>query len=123
VGNTEAFNEKIQQINLSVDEAKRVSEAFQNQVGAISKDRQPKSGKGEPVQVETQPRPTRAPASESALQLTAILAEGSEPLTRDLTYDAYEAKKDLEGNRKHISRSDDAAPLFKLPAGRYFTSP
>ena len=34
-GNTEVFNEKIQQIQLSVDEAKRVSETFQGQVDII----------------------------------------------------------------------------------------
>jgi hypothetical protein len=121
-GNTKVFNEKVQQIHLSVDEAMRISEAFQNQVGVISKDRQPKSVQGEPVQAETQPRPVRAPASESALKLTAILAEGSEPLTRNLTYNVYEAKKDPEGKRKYVAHSYDAAPLFRLPAGRYYVT-
>jgi hypothetical protein len=40
--------------------------------------------------------------------------------TFDLYYAIYEAKKDLEGVRKRVVYSRDAAPLFKLPAGRYY---
>jgi hypothetical protein len=95
----------------------------QSQIVPISTNRQPESVKEKPVlQAPTQPSPTLAPASESGLKLTAIPAEGSDPLTRDLYYEIYEAKKDLEGVRKRVDYSRDAAPLFKLPAGRYYVT-
>jgi hypothetical protein len=72
-------------------------------------------------QAPPRPRPM-APASEAGLKLTAIPEEGSEPLTRGLHYEVYEAKQDLEGNRKRIDYSFDAEPLFKLPAGRYYVT-
>ncbi len=54
------------------------------------------------------------------LRLAAVPTEGAEPLGDNLFYWVYEAKKDLEGNRKQISSGGDAEPLFRLPAGRYY---
>ena len=41
-------------------------------------------------------------------------------MARDLKYFVYEAKKDRDGKRKQITNSYDAAPLFRLAAGRYY---
>lgn len=66
------------------------------------------------------PKPAPKPSVEPGLQLHAVLTEGAAPIEQDLWYYVYEAKKDLEGNRKEVSRTGDANPLFKLPAGEYF---
>ncbi len=58
------------------------------------------------------------------LRLTAVLADGGEPLARGVTYTVYAAAPDAEGNRKRITGSaeHDGPPRFPLPAGRYFVS-
>jgi hypothetical protein len=76
----------------------------------------------EPVHTPRPSEATRTSAAESALKLTAILTEGSEPLTGDLRYEVLKAAKTLEGTRERVSYSYDAAPLFKLPAGRYYVT-
>ena len=50
----------------------------------------------------------------------AVLQQGGQPVTTDLYYRVYEAKKDLEGKRRQVADSYDARPLFKLPTGRYY---
>ena len=54
------------------------------------------------------------------LKLSSIAAQDSQPVARDLKYFVYEAKKDRDGKRKQITNSYDAAPLFRLAAGRYY---
>ena len=56
------------------------------------------------------------------LRLFSIVAQGVEPVARDLRYSIYTAKKDLEGKRRQVTNSYDSVPLFRLPAGRYFVS-
>lgn len=53
------------------------------------------------------------------LRVKALMAEGLPALEDDMFYWVYEAKTDLQGNRKEITRSGSAQPLFKLPAGDY----
>lgn len=52
-------------------------------------------------------------------RINAAMAEGMEPITDEMFYWVYEAKKDLNGNRKEVDRSGAAGELFKLPAGDY----
>ena len=54
------------------------------------------------------------------LRLSSIPAEAAEALDSNLYYRVYNAKKDLQGQRKQIDSSGSAQALFKLPAGRYF---
>ena len=58
------------------------------------------------------------------LQLTAVLADGGEPLARDVAYEVYAAARDAEGNRKRVTGSNlpNEAARFVLPAGRYFVT-
>ena len=51
----------------------------------------------------SQPRPTTAPSTESALQLNAVLSAGGKPLPSGVDYDVYEAAKDADGNRKPVT--------------------
>ncbi len=72
----------------------------------------------------SQPRPTHVPAEATALRVTAILAEGGEPLAEGVTYEVYTATRDAEGNRKRVTQSGTSfgPPRFPLPAGRYFVT-
>jgi Ca-activated chloride channel homolog len=54
------------------------------------------------------------------LRVDAVPSNGADPLKDNMFYWVYEAKKDLEGNRKEIARSGAANQLFRLPAGDYF---
>jgi len=54
------------------------------------------------------------------MRVSAAATAGADPLDNDMFYWVYEAKKDLEGNRKEIARSGAANQLFRLPAGNYF---
>ena len=58
------------------------------------------------------------------LRLTAILADGGEPLPRGVAYEVYTAARDPVGNRKRITGSNEnSGPAqFALPAGRYFVT-
>lgn len=53
------------------------------------------------------------------LRITPIPTAGAEPLTDNQFYYVYEARKDLEGNRREVTRSGNARPLFRLNAGAY----
>ena len=72
----------------------------------------------------SQPPPTRAPAEASGLRLTAVLAAGSEPLTRGVSYEVYTAERDAAGERRLVIGSSQYAdpPRFPLPVGRYFVT-
>ena len=72
----------------------------------------------------SQPRPTHTPGEVTALRLTAVLADGGEPLPQGVTYEVYTAAQDAEGNRKRVARSEFTVgpPRFPLPAGRYFVT-
>ena len=54
------------------------------------------------------------------LRLTAAAKQGDPPLTRGVGYVVYEAEQDLEGKRKRVTYSNDAKPLFRLGAGKYY---
>jgi Protein kinase domain len=72
----------------------------------------------------SQPRPTTAPSTESALQLNAVMTAGGKPLPSGVGYDVYEAAKDADGNRKPVTESPayKEPPRFPLPAGRYYVT-
>jgi len=53
------------------------------------------------------------------LRITPIPTAGAEPLTDNQFYYVYDARKDLEGNRREVTRSGNAKPLFRLNAGDY----
>jgi len=54
------------------------------------------------------------------LRVKAAATEGADPLTDNMFYWVYEAKMDMEGNRKEVDRSGAATDIFRLPAGEYF---
>ena len=50
-----------------------------------------------------------------------MIAETRQVITGSgVSYEVYSAEQDLQGNRKRITYSYDAKPLFRLPAGDYF---
>ena len=70
----------------------------------------------------SQPAPTFAASDTTALRLTAILDDGSEPVPEGVAYGVYAVEQDAEGNRKRVAGSLSAygPPRLTLPAGRYF---
>ena len=58
------------------------------------------------------------------LNLSSVLAAGGPPLTTGVSYEVYEAAKDVEGNRKRVvgSPTYQGPPRFPLPAGRYYVT-
>ncbi|MBN8420385.1 MAG: VWA domain-containing protein [Verrucomicrobia bacterium] len=52
------------------------------------------------------------------LKLSALAMEGSEPISKELTWEILGAA-DAEGNRTKAGYSYDAQPSFSLPAGKY----
>ena len=53
------------------------------------------------------------------VRMKSVMAEGAAPIAEDTFYWVYEAKTDLQGNRKEVTREGRAEPLFRLPAGDY----
>ncbi len=53
------------------------------------------------------------------LRITPVPTEGAAPLEDNQFYYVYEAKTDLEGNRREVARSAKAQPLLRLNAGDY----
>jgi len=64
------------------------------------------------------------PAAATGVRLSAVLAEGGQPLSRGVAFDVFEAAANAEGHRKHITGSSHPNPSawFPLPAGRYFVT-
>jgi len=54
------------------------------------------------------------------LQLSAVPAEGMEPLTAGPYWIVYEPEADDNGKRREVKRSGSAIARLELPAGRYF---
>ena len=54
------------------------------------------------------------------LQLSSIAAQDTEPVTRDLHYIVYQARKDRDGKRVQVAESYKETPLFRLPTGDYY---
>jgi Ca-activated chloride channel family protein len=65
------------------------------------------------------PPPPTKPATETGIRLKTVLAEGGEPIKKDLDYQILSVEQDLEGNRQRVAFSYDAQPLIKLNAGKY----
>jgi hypothetical protein len=65
------------------------------------------------------PPPPPKPATETGIRLKTVLAEGGEPIKKDLDYQILSVEQDLEGNRQRVAFSYDAQPLIKLNAGKY----
>lgn len=55
------------------------------------------------------------------LAVSALMAEGAEPATTDLAWEIL-AEPNAEGERKNVGYSYDAAPKFRVPAGKYLIS-
>lgn len=53
------------------------------------------------------------------LRLTPVPTAGAAPLQDNQFYIVYDAKKDLEGNRREVVRTSKAVPLLRLNAGDY----
>jgi hypothetical protein len=58
------------------------------------------------------------------LRLTAVPAEGGEPLAGGVAYEVYTAGRDAVGNRRRItgSKQPSGPARFVLPIGRYFVT-
>ena len=58
------------------------------------------------------------------LRLSAVLANGAQPLTGAVAYEVYTVAPDAEGNRKRITGSNNSSgpSQFVLPIGRYFVT-
>jgi Ca-activated chloride channel homolog len=65
------------------------------------------------------PLPPPKPATETGVRLKTVLAEGGEPIKKDLDYQILSVEQDPEGNRQRVAFSYDAQPLIKLNAGKY----
>jgi Ca-activated chloride channel homolog len=65
------------------------------------------------------PPPPPKPATETGVRLKTVLAEGGEPIKKDLDYQILSVEQDPEGNRQRVAFSYDAQPLIKLNAGKY----
>ena len=53
------------------------------------------------------------------VRMKSVMAAGAAPIAEDTFYWVYEAKTDLQGNRKEVTREGRAEPLFRLPGGDY----
>ncbi len=53
-------------------------------------------------------------------RLRAVMVGGGKPIASGVRWDVYHANKDIDGKRKHITYSTEAAPRLKLKDGRYF---
>ncbi|MBW1848060.1 MAG: VWA domain-containing protein [Deltaproteobacteria bacterium] len=67
-----------------------------------------------------QPKPKKEKKNITGLKLQAVLTQGGEPIKRDMVWHVYEAEKDAKGNRKKITHTQHAIPLFRLNAGKYY---
>ena len=58
------------------------------------------------------------------LKLSSVLARDDPALASGVSYEIYEAAKDLEGNRKSVAGSPayEGPPTFHVPAGRYYVT-
>jgi len=54
------------------------------------------------------------------MRVNGVATAGTDPLDNNMFYWVYENRKDLEGNRKEVTRSGSATDLFRLTAGEYF---
>ena len=59
-----------------------------------------------------------------SLRLTAVLADGAQPLAAGVTFTVYTAARDAGGNREQVTQSNPytGPPRFSLPAGHYFVT-
>ena len=56
------------------------------------------------------------------LRINSVISEGGEAITDKLSYEVYEMATDLQGNRKRVTYSYDASPLFRLTQGNYWVT-
>ncbi|MEJ8573437.1 VWA domain-containing protein [Microbaculum marinum] len=70
---------------------------------------------------EPQPEPVEQPAHTGPnLKLSAVPAEGMEPLQKGPYWVISEPQADASGKRKEVKRSGSALPELELPPGRYW---
>lgn len=127
-GKADVVEKAVGQIKATIREAEDLSAELQGRVATLSPadgaPTQPATGKTSAAEPSppAQPAVGRTAAAESSLQLATVLRQGAEAVERDLRYDVYDAKQDLEGRRQSVIYSFDAAPLLKLPPGRYYVT-
>jgi hypothetical protein len=68
----------------------------------------------------SEPAVARKQAQPTDNRLRAIMASGGKPITKNLRWDVYHAKKNSDGQRKHITYSREPAARLKLKDGRYY---
>jgi TIR domain len=68
--------------------------------------------------------PPPSPPSSTGVRLSAVLADGGEPLARGVAFNVFAAAQNAEGHRQHITSSSQpyASAWFPLPTGRYFVT-
>ena len=57
-----------------------------------------------------------SPPAAAGVRLSAVLAEGGQPLSRGVAFDVFEAAANAEGHRKHITGSNHPYPVRLVPA-------
>jgi Caspase domain len=65
---------------------------------------------------------TRKQAPVRDNRLRAVMVAGGKPLTKNVRWDIYHAKKNIDGKRAHVTYSNEAAARFKLKDGRYYVT-
>jgi hypothetical protein len=75
---------------------------------------------GRPGGNDREPAPL-PPDGKTGLRVSAVLADGGEPLDGGVAYQVFAAEENAEGHRKYITGSSHPHPAawFPLPAGRY----
>ena len=68
--------------------------------------------------------PPPLPDGKTGLRVSAVLADGGEPLARGVAYQVFAAAQDAEGRRKYVTGSSHPYPAawFPLQPGRYFVT-
>jgi len=62
------------------------------------------------------------PLNAGYLKVKAALKKGGAPVKGSLGWNVYEAKKDANGNRKSVTYTSHATPVFRLNSGKYYVS-
>jgi Ca-activated chloride channel family protein len=72
------------------------------------------------TKIIAQPKPKKEKKGITGLKLHAVLKKGGDPIKESMGWWVYEAKKDINGNRKEITSTGAVEPLFRLNAGKYY---
>ncbi len=73
------------------------------------------------AEVKAEPEPEPVPAGPQGIKLIPVVCETcTEVLQDNVFWYLYEAKKDIEGNRRELDRSGTASALFETAEGTYY---